>query len=331
MSAVSPRIASAPVNLGVYGGVDISRVDPDAILAGVAAAGYAGMELGPPGLFGSPAVAAARFARHGLAIVGAYLPLHLGGAADAFGRDLEAMRRTLEELVAGGPDALAILADEGSPVLLVNPARAWDDRSLALDGRGWETLRDRLDAALTIVRAAGVRASFHPHISTYVESPWEAQRVLDLSSVGLTMDTGHLRLAGGDPVALLARWADRVDHVHLKDVDVAALDRAKATGRTDFDDWWPETCVPLGTGDASVVAFLGALADRGYPGWIVVEQDQPPVEGGAIAGAQAADARNAAWLRAALDRLTSTGTRSGAATAGLGASGVAAASPGAAR
>jgi inosose dehydratase len=294
------RIASAPVNVGIYGGVDASAVDLDVVLASVVAAGYDGMELGPPGLFGTAAQTAARFAGHGLAIVGAYVPLHLAGDASTFAGDLDAMRRTLDELAAGGPGTIAILADEGSPALLVNPARPWDDRSLALDGAGWELLGERLRAAVDIVTRAGVRAGFHPHISTYVESPWEAERVLAAAPVGLTLDTGHLRLAGGDPTELLARWGDRVEHIHLKDVDTGALARAKATGRTDFDAWWPETCVALGSGDADVRGFLAALVARGYDGWIVVEQDHAPVVGGDVAAALAADARNAAWLRAAL-------------------------------
>lgn len=314
---MTPRIASAPVNVGIYGGVSTDGVDRDALLAGVAAAGYTGMELGPPGFLGTRRDIAERFQRHGLAVVGAYVPLHLAGDAGPFIDDLEAMRRTLDELAAGGPDVLAILADEGSPVLARHPARPWHDPSLALDAAGWELLAERLHAALAIAAAAGIRTSFHPHIGTYVESPWEVERVLALTPVGLTLDIGHLRLAGGDPLDLLARFGDRVDHVHLKDVRVATLDAAKAQRRTESDDWWPEACVPLGTGDARVESFLAALLARGYQGWIVVEQDHAPVRDGRIDDALAADARNAAWLRAALDRALSVG----AAPAATGAAG----------
>lgn len=320
---MTPRIASAPVNVGIYGGVPTDGVDRDALLAGVAAAGYTGMELGPAGFLGTAREVAERFTRHGLAVVGAYVPLHLAGDAEPFTADLEAMRRTLDELAAGGPEALAILADEGSPALARNPARPWHDRSLALDEAGWERLGERLHAALAIVAAAGIRASFHPHIGTYVESPWEVERVLAMTPVGLTLDVGHLRLAGGDPLELLERFGDRVDHLHLKDVRLAALDAAKASGRTESDDWWPEACVPLGTGDARVEAFLAALLARGYRGWIVVEQDHAPVIDGRIDEALAADARNAAWLRAALDRAQAgaaeVAVATGAAAPGAGA------------
>jgi inosose dehydratase len=40
-------------------------------------------------------------------------------------------------------------------------------------------------------------------------------------TAGLCLDTGHLDYAGMDPVATLRRYADRTDHIHLKDVDGA--------------------------------------------------------------------------------------------------------------
>jgi hypothetical protein len=83
------------------------------------------------------------------------------------------MRRTLEELTAGGATrALAILADEGAPILRRNPARSWSDHSLALDDAGWRLLGQRLGQAVAMATAFGVRTSFHPHIGTHVESPW---------------------------------------------------------------------------------------------------------------------------------------------------------------
>ena len=46
-------VGSAPVSFGVYGSVEQLSVDPRALLMSAAAAGYTGMELGPPGFFGS--------------------------------------------------------------------------------------------------------------------------------------------------------------------------------------------------------------------------------------------------------------------------------------
>lgn len=297
------RIGAAPVSFGVYGAEGSRGPDPDALLAAVADAGYGGIELGIQGFFGGPAETAARFARAGLACIGCYIPFHFTADDATIAAEMERMRRTVAELAAaGGTAPLAILADEGSPELLVHPARPWDDRSRALDAAGWALLGRRLEDARRLAADHGLRTSFHPHISTYVESPWEVERVLEASPIGLTLDTGHFLLAGAEPRAALAHFGDRVDLVHLKDVRVEVLRRAKAEGRTDFDTWWGDVSVRLGTGDVEMAGFVGDLVRRGYDGWAVVEQDRLPIgsDPDALRDAAADEAHNAAWVRAAI-------------------------------
>src|SRR5262249_26328646 len=77
------RIANAPVSFGVF---EMTNDRPDtpggAAVAGmIAETGYAGTELGPPGLFGTGAEVGALLAEHGLALVAAYVPLHLADRA----------------------------------------------------------------------------------------------------------------------------------------------------------------------------------------------------------------------------------------------------------
>lgn len=62
-------------------------------------------------------------------------------------------------------------------------------------------------------------ARVHPHVGTIVETGAETERVLNGSRVGLCVDNGHRLVGCADPVALTARYPDRVVHVHLKDVD----------------------------------------------------------------------------------------------------------------
>src|SRR5581483_1376799 len=139
----------------------------------------------------------------------------------------DGLRRTCEELSACGGTGLVILADEGSPELLLNPARPYADRSLALDGPAWRRLARLTGQAMEIAADYGLRTSFHPHVSTYVESPWEVEWLLALTDVPLTLDTGHILLADGDPAQCLRGWRPRVNHVHLKDVRLEVLRSAK--------------------------------------------------------------------------------------------------------
>jgi inosose dehydratase len=53
--------------------------------------------------------------------------------------------------------------------------------------------------ALELARSRGLEPSFHHHAGSYVEAPWEIERLLELTDVGLLLDTGHLAVGGGDP------------------------------------------------------------------------------------------------------------------------------------
>lgn len=291
-------IGNAPISYGVFGGTaDTPGISPRDLLAGIAAAGYAGCELGPPGFFGAtPQATAAAFAEAGLAAIGAYVPIHFTAGEATVERELEAMARSAAELAACGGDGPLILADEGSAELLVNPAHDPDDPALTLDDAQWARLAEIVPRAQRIAAEHGLRTSFHPHVSTYVEHPREIERLLEVTDLALTLDTGHLLLAGGDPLACLRRWRERIDHVHLKDVRVEVLARAKRERRTDFDLWWVDVCVPFGAGDVELEPFVADLVAGGYDGWLVVEQDRGPTPVEQYEEVAAEQRANRAWL-----------------------------------
>ena len=285
-------IGNAPVSFGIFG-TTAGSASPADMLAALATASYAGSELGPPGLFGTPDEAAQAFTEAGLSAIGAYVPLHLAMDDDTFEADLVRMALTCDELQATGA-TLAILADEGSPELLLNPART--DRRLALDETKWRLAAQRLAQAVDLARSRGLAASFHPHISTYVESAWEVERLLDSTDVTLTLDIGHMALAGADPVQCARDWSSRIDHIHIKDARIDVLERAKSERRKDFDEWWADVCVPLGTGDVDIDGVLGVLVGQGYDGWLVVEQDRAPTSAEQLPSVAAEQAANYRWL-----------------------------------
>jgi len=51
-------------------------------------------------------------------------------------------------------------------------------------------------------------------------------------AIGINFDTGNSYLAGQDPIAWLARVADRVIHIHAKDISIrqSEAERGKVTG-----------------------------------------------------------------------------------------------------
>src|SRR5437588_733629 len=124
----------------------------------------------------------------------------------------------------------------------------------------------------------GLRAAYHPHVGTYVETRAEVDRLCALTDpalLGLCPDTGHLAYAGADPEAVFVDYAPRIWYVHLKDIDAARLQQVRAE-RLDFAAAVRRGLfVPLGEGMVDMERIFGALRASNYNGWVIVEQDAP--------------------------------------------------------
>jgi inosose dehydratase len=198
---------------------------------------------------------------------------------------------------ANGAGAKPVLADAGSDERIRLPGRAATDRSIGLDHEGWKRLAEGVARAADLARGRGFEPTFHHHTATFVEAPWEIERVLELTDIGLLLDTGHLALGGGDPAQAIRAWGDRINHVHVKDVhnDVLA---GVIEDRADMPEAWRRgVFCELGTGDVDLDAFFAELERSGYEGWLVVEQDMVPQSRQDAANAVASQERNRAWLR----------------------------------
>ena len=75
------------------------------------------------------------------------------------------------------------------------------------------------------------------------------------------------------------------------------LDGVKGERADTLTAWRRGLFCGLGQGDVDLEGFCGALAERAYDGWVVVEQDRVLDGGGAFADASAEQARNRDWLR----------------------------------
>lgn len=153
-----------------------------------------------------------------------------------------------------------------------------------------EAAQDRLLSCLTAITAralaAGVSPTYHPNspAGSIVRDSDDYERVLPRLPQGLgwTPDTGHIALGGMDCVEVIRRYRDRVDHIHLKDADAAG-------------QW-----VPNGSGVIDMPGAVRLLAETGYSGWIVVEDESPDAERDPHASAAA----NSEYVRDVLKPIT---------------------------
>jgi inosose dehydratase len=268
------------------------------VLDEMSAAGYVGTELGDWGFLPTdPAALAAEVQRRALALVGAFVPIALA-REEALDEGLDRAVRTATLLAgAAGNAAMVVLSDDNTTV----PSRtARAGRVREEDGltpAQWDAFAARAAQVATAVRAAtGLRTVFHHHCGGYVETPHEIHALMSRTApdlLGLCLDTGHLTYGGGNPVDTIARYRDRIWHVHFKDCEPQLARQAREQG------WDYHTAVgrgifcELGQGMVGFKHVLDALRVEYYAGWIVVEQDVLPGLGTPAASAL----RNREYLR----------------------------------
>jgi inosose dehydratase len=278
----SVKVAAAPCSWGVFEKTedDPLQLQPEQMLDQMAAAGYAGTELGPPGYFGEAAQLRERLGTRGLSLVGAFLPQRFSRAEHA-AEDRQWMIGVLDLLAEGRPDDVmpkAVLADAS-----VEPERMrWAGQipghpEAALPRERVSVLIDNLHRAGEAARERGFDPVLHFHAGSYVESAAEIHAVfdaLDTSLVGMCLDTGHALFGGADPLELLDSYASCVRHIHVKDCDLGVLREVGRSGGGLMEAWDRGVFCQLGLGTAGLDGFLDALKARAWEGWVVVEQDR---------------------------------------------------------
>jgi inosose dehydratase len=296
------RLASAPVTWGVWERT-VDRPDlipPQRMLETVSALGYAGIELGPPGYLGAGGEeVAAALAPFGLELVGGFAPLHFAAEAD-FAADVPVwLDPVVDVVVATGGRGPVVLADAETDVRVAAAGRPAEQLRTALGRDEFERLVERVNRAVERCRARGADVVFHHHAGTYVETPAEIAAFLERTEVGMCFDTGHAVVGGCDPVELARLCGDRIAHVHLKDVDPAAMDRVRR-GEVDLEEAWEQGLFcAFGEGVVDFAAVLSLPEVASCPGWTVLEQDRVAVRLGDLPDVRTVEERNLALVESA--------------------------------
>jgi inosose dehydratase len=177
------------------------------------------------------------------------------------------------------------LAEVGGSVLAVYPVPSfW--REGALNDERLQSAADCWNQVGAMAATRGIKLALHIDALSALRTEEDIDALLallDPATIGLALDTAELTIAGHDAVALYRRYHSRVWHVHLK--DALAIDELNeyrlhnaeraliaAGGAREIPRWFGD----LGTGLVDVPAFVTALHEMDYEGWIIVESDKGP-------------------------------------------------------
>lgn len=189
-------------------------------------------------------------------------------------RTVAGFREQMAFIKACGGDRVVVaelgLAVHQQPVALAANRPVFDDGA-------WRRMVNGLHELGKLAADAGMLLCYHHHMGTGVQTRAEVDRLLadtDPHLVHLLLDTGHLTWAGDDPLALAREHADRIAHVHLKDIRADVLDRWRREDFSFRDGVLAGIFTVPGDGAVDFAPILAALAGSGYRGWLVVEAEQ---------------------------------------------------------
>lgn len=276
-------LANAPVSYGAFEvtvGIDPNTPSGLAILDEVSSAGYQGIDLGPVGYLGSGKELGQRLADRNLGLAGAYLEFPFAEKEKLKGtmKDLDAMLDTFDAVAPyiKGPKPRPTIADNGSDFRRANPGSGKRNPASGHDDATWKLFGEGLQSVVDHCRKRGYEPTFHNETGTFVEAPQEIEKMLSVSDVGWCLDTGHFLIGGGEPVAALKKWFNRINHIHIKDTHLALFEKIVADKAPTTAIWDREIFPVLGQGDLKLNEFVETMHQLGFEGWAVVEQDTFP-------------------------------------------------------
>ncbi len=251
-----------PIGLQLYSVREMLPKDFDGTLKQVAAAGYSEVEAA--GFFGHSAKdVKTAMAGAGLRCVSAHYPW---GQLD----------KGLSQIIDFHKELGAEYIVCSSPGFKNPPPAAPHGGHTALTMDDWHWNAEQFNRAGATVKAAGLRFGYHNHVAEFGALggavPYDhLLKLTDPSLVTFEMDCGWVTVGGGDPVAYLKRYPERISMLHVKD-----FKRSETGGKPGAEP----VAAELGRGTTDFKPIFEATK-RGQIKHYFVEQeafDMPPFE-----------------------------------------------------
>ena len=145
----------------------------------------------------------------------------------------------------------------------------------------WARLCDGVIRLGKVAKDMGIALTYHHHMGTVVQTAAEIDRLMentDPELFSLLYDSGHLAYCGEDYIGVLKKYANRVKHVHLKDIRPEVIDKVKKENLSFLEGVRLGTFTVPGDGAIDFGPIFDILADSGYEGYVLVEAEQDPAK-----------------------------------------------------
>lgn len=239
------------------------------------AAGFEGIELGRK--FPREAAALGRvLGSHNLELISGW---YSGLLADP--------HRTVAQEMNAVAGHARLLAEMGATVMVYgecgsrlgnSPFDAPMSGRMRLEDEPLQAYARRLDEfSLRLAGDYGLTLAYHHHLMMVTETWDEVSRLFELApAAGLLLDTGHAFAAGFDYTQMIHRFADRIVHLHLKDVRGDVLQQVRSKDMAFNAAVRAGLFTVPGDGSVNFSPLFDFVRNSNYRGWMVVEAEQDP-------------------------------------------------------
>jgi inosose dehydratase len=269
------RVGTAPDSWGVWFPDDPHQTPYTRFLDEVAASGYQWIELGPFGYLPTdPAQLADELAARNLKLSAGtvFEHLHQDHAWDSVWKQIEDVAKLTAAV--GGKHVVVI------PEMWRDPATGAVLEGRELSDEQWRRKTEGMDRlGKAMFESYGVRAQYHPHADSHVDTEEHVYRFLDSTHsefVNLCLDTGHISYCGGDNIRIITKYPERIGYLHLKQVntDVRARVAEEDLPFGEAVRLGAMTEPPLGIPE--MPPLLDTIERLGIDVFAIVEQDMYP-------------------------------------------------------
>ena len=139
-----------------------------------------------------------------------------------FRAQLEFLKAMGAKVIGASEQSYSVQGQENTPVF---------GHKYVMNDQEWDIFCDGMNRLGKIAKEEyGIALTFHHHMGTVVQDPDEVERMMantDPEYVSLLFDTGHFTYCGADPLEMVTKYADRIKHVHLKDIRPEVVEKVK--------------------------------------------------------------------------------------------------------
>ncbi|WP_122644183.1 myo-inosose-2 dehydratase [Luxibacter massiliensis] len=188
-----------------------------------------------------------------------------------FREQLVFLKQMGAKIIGVSEQSYSVQGQQGTPIF---------GHKYKMNEKEWDTLCGGLDRLGRIAQEDyGISLAFHHHMGTVVQDADEVSEMMgrtDTEYVSLLFDTGHFSYCGVDPLEMAKKYADRIRHVHLKDIRKEVVEKVRRENLSFLHGVRLGTFTVPGDGCIDFSPIFRILAEYGYEGYMVVEAEQDP-------------------------------------------------------